>query len=154
MDMSAIFSPDRKYRYALQRIWNPSLPVVMFIGLNPSTADEICDDPTVTRCQNYARDWGYGGLYMTNLFAYRSTDPQALFTAPNPVGDETDAYIKKLSHKAGIVVAVWGNHGSHLSRSKAVLTMLEKPHYLKLNKSGEPAHPLYLARTLRPISFS
>ena len=87
---------------------------------------------------------------MTNLFAYRSTDPQALFSVPNPVGEETDAHLKKLSRKAGIVVAAWGNHGSHLGRSKAVLALLEKPHYLKLNKTGEPAHPLYLSRSLKP----
>lgn len=153
MEQGASFSSCRTYRYALWRIWDKNKPIAMFIGLNPSTADETCDDPTVTRCLNYARDWGYGGLYMANLFAYRSTDPQALFTAPNLVGDETDAYLKKLSCKAGIVIAAWGNHGSHLGRSKEVLAMLEKMHYLKLNKTGEPAHPLYLSRTLKPKPF-
>ena len=87
-DSTAEFSPCRTYRYALWRWWDRSRPYAMFIGLNPSTADEVNNDPTVSRCIGYSRRWGYGGLCMTNIFAYRSTDPARMKAHSAPIGGE------------------------------------------------------------------
>lgn len=150
MDKGAVFSPDRAYRYKLWRIWDSSKPLAMFVGLNPSTADEENNDPTVAKCQRYARGWGYGGLVMTNLFAFRSTDKSVLEEVDDPIGPENDRYLAELAKSAGIVVAAWGNDGNYLGRSNAVSSLLPMLHYLRLNKTGEPAHPLYLSGALKP----
>ena len=131
--------------------WDESKPYAMFIGLNPSTADENNDDPTIRRCISYANDWGYGGLCMTNLFAYRATDPSVMFNADDPIGGKNDVWIARLGKQAGIIVAAWGNGGRYLGRSTQVRSMLPKLHCLKLNKSGEPAHPLYLPKKSIPF---
>ena len=81
----AVFSPCRTYRYALSRVWAADKPYALFIGLNPSTADETLDDPTIRRCIDFAKRWGYGGLVMANLFAYRATDPAVMKRAAEPV---------------------------------------------------------------------
>src|SRR5262245_38555366 len=90
---SAVFSPCRKYRYSLTRIWDAERPNVMFVGLNPSTADDQVDDPTVRRCIGFARKWRFGGMIIVNLFAYRSTDPNRLQEILDPVGPENDEHI-------------------------------------------------------------
>jgi len=150
----ASFSSCRKYRFALWRTWDESKPYAMFIGLNPSTADEKEDDPTITRCINYSKSWGYGGLCMVNLFSFRATNPEDMFKEKEPIGSKNDEWIKNLSKEAGIVVAAWGNSGIHLGRSKEIMKLLPELHYLKLNKSGEPAHPLYLKGTLKPVAIN
>jgi hypothetical protein len=147
----ASLSECRKYRFALWRIWDESKSYVMFIGLNPSTADETEDDPTLTRCVNYAKLWGYGGVCMANLFSFRATDPANMLAAIDPVGEENDRWLIELSSKAGLVVAAWGNTGSYMERSQQVRQLLPNLHCLKMNKSGEPAHPLYQKSTLRPV---
>ena len=117
----------------------------MFIGLNPSTADETDDDPTVRRCVRFARDWGHGGLVMTNLFAHCATAPDEMKRDQYPIGRENDRWIRRLARDAGVIVAAWGNHGAYRGRSRAVRTMLSDfdLYCLDLNKSGEPVHPLY-----------
>lgn len=150
MEMDATLSQCRKYRFALWRTWDKSLPYAMIIGLNPSTADEKEDDPTIRRCIDFAKSWGYGGLCMANLFAFRATDPSELLTAKEPIGHENDEWLLKLSKNAGVVVAAWGNDGLHLGRSNEVIQLIPKLHYLKINATGEPAHPLYLKKTLQP----
>jgi hypothetical protein len=122
----------------------------MFIGLNPSTADETQDDPTVRRCMGFALSWGYGGLLMTNLFAYRSTDPALMKAHPEPIGPKNNSYLELLSHQAGIVVAAWGIHGTFEDRDKEVLPLLKRPHYLALTKDSIPRHPLYLRADTKP----
>jgi len=149
----AEFSPCRRYRYALSRTWDEALPRVLFIGLNPSIADEVRDDPTLRRCMGYASDWGYGGVCVANLFAWRATDPAALKAARDPVGPDNDAWLTRLAVDAGLVVAAWGNHGAWQGRSGQVVAMLPDPHCLQMNLSGEPAHPLYLRRSLRPLPY-
>lgn len=149
----AEFSEDRIYRYFLRRTWEVSKPFAMFIGLNPSTADECTDDPTIRRCIGFAKSWGYGGLCMANLFAYRATRPKLMKATQNPIGDENDTWLKGLSKNAGVVVAAWGNDGQYMDRSKTVKEMIPCLHYLKLNKSGEPAHPLYQKGDLVPITY-
>jgi hypothetical protein len=149
----AKLSDCRKYRYSLWRIWDQSKSYVLFIGLNPSTADEIEDDPTLIRCMNYAKSWGYGGVCMANLFAFRSTDPKVMLKANDPVGQDNDRWLVELSQKAGLVVAAWGNSGSFMGRSHQVKQLLSNLHCLKMNKSGEPAHPLYQKASLQPASM-
>jgi hypothetical protein len=125
----------------------------MIIGLNPSTADEVDDDPTVTRCIAYAKAWGYGGLCMGNLFAFRATNPSKMREAEDPVGPGNDEWLKKLAKDAGVVVAAWGNGGAYLERSSAVMRLIPNLHCLKMTQVGEPAHPLYLKANLQPKSM-
>ena len=146
----AKFSSCRKYRYALWRIWDLSRPFLMFIGLNPSTADETKDDPTIIRCINFAKSWNYGGIYVTNLFAYRSSSTKKMMIFRNPIGVENDKWIKNLSQKSNIIIAAWGNDGIHLNRSKTIENKIPNLKCIKKNKSGQPAHPLYLKSNLKP----
>ena len=153
MIKSALLSEDKIYRYSLSRIWNDSKPYALFIGLNPSTADEKEDDPTIRKCITYAQSWGYGGLMMVNLFAYRATLPSDLKKAEEPIGVNNDANIKNLSDNAGIIVVAWGNNGHYLDRDKDVLNIIKKPMCLKINKSGQPGHPLYQRKNIQPIPY-
>lgn len=148
----AVFSPCRSYRYALHRFWDIG-PRVCFIGLNPSTATESVNDPTVTRCISYAKRWGYGGMYMLNIFAYRATDPKMMLIQQDPIGPENDFYLKEVANKVSFRVACWGNHGEYLGRGMQVKKMIKNLHWLKMNNTGQPAHPLYLSQTLQPISW-
>ena len=153
LQKGAEFSPCRKYRYALWRIWDEERPYLLFICLNPSTADEVTDDPTLIRCMNYAWSWGYGGVYMANLFAYRATKPANLLSAQDPIGADNNKWLRELSRNAELVVAAWGNLGTHLGRAQEVVQLLPNLHCLKINKSSEPAHPLYLRADLRPFPY-
>ena len=123
----------------------------MFIGLNPSTADARVDDPTLVRCMNYARTWGYGGVAVANLFAFRAMDPARMKAAADPVGPRNDAWLRRLAADAGLIVAAWGNDGAFMDRSAGVRAMLPAMHCLTLNRSGEPAHPLYQRASLRAV---
>lgn len=153
MVSNAKFSKCGKYRYCLSRIWNKKLPVGMFIGLNPSTADETENDPTVRRCIAFAESWGWGGFYLCNLFAFRATDPTVMKQESHPVGPVNNLWLKKVSLKASLVIAIWGNHGTFNGRSSAARKLFPKIHCLKQNKTGEPTHPLYLKGTLRPFQM-
>jgi hypothetical protein len=153
-DFGAAFSPCRKYRYALWRRWETEKPYAMFVGLNPSTADEIEDDPTIRRCKRFASDWGYGCLVMTNLFAIRATDPKVMLAHDDPVGPENDDYLRYLARRAGIVVSAWGAHGGHRGRDFQVLRMIAGMHHLGLTKAGKPRHPLYLRADTKPALFT
>lgn len=124
MEKSAILSADRKYRYVLTRIWDETKPTVVFIGLNPSTADEEVDDKTIRKCIGYAKRWGYGKLIMVNLFAFRSTDPSMLKRVEDPVGPDNDSYIQKCVSESNLVIACWGNHGKLLNRDKVLMDSL------------------------------
>jgi len=151
-------SPCRKYRYVLWREWenaSGSCPVryAMIVGLNPSTADETNDDPTVRRCTAFARAWGCGALCMTNLFAYRATEPALMLAQPDPIGPDNDDTLVRMAANASVIVAAWGIHGNYLGRAAAVKRMLPRLHYLRLTKQGHPGHPLYLPATLRPIEW-
>ncbi|MCK9635995.1 MAG: DUF1643 domain-containing protein [Methylobacter tundripaludum] len=148
---STTFSPCRTYRYTLWRDWTGGEGYAMFVGLNPSTADETQDDPTIRRCAAYARAWGYSGLCMVNLFAYRATKPADMMRAIDPIGPDNDVHLQTLAKTAGVVVAAWGANGTHKGRDAGVRKMLQHLHYLKLTKNGHPGHPLYLPRTLIPI---
>lgn len=127
-----------------------NLTYAMFIGLNPSTADEVNNDPTVTRCINFSKAWGYGAFCMTNIFAYRATDPKVMKAQPEPVGPDNDKWLVEIAREAGIVIAAWGVHGEHLNRGKEVVDLLDEIHCLGRTKKGYPKHPLYLAKTSIP----
>ncbi len=121
--------------------------------LNPSTADETENDPTVRRCIGFAQEWKCGSLEVVNIFAYRSTDPKKLEKVPDPVGPDNDNSILKAAHRADIVVAAWGTWGRVQDRGEAVRRLLEScdVHHLGLTKAGYPKHPLYLRADTKPI---
>ena len=150
---SADFSSCRQYRYSLSRVWNQDLPIIVFVGLNPSTADENVDDPTVRRCLGFARNWRYGGIVLVNLFAYRSTDPEVLRKTHDPIGPSNDAFIVSCCRSAARVVVAWGIHGAWLDRDLDVLSLLSRPYCFGLTRSGAPKHPLYLAADTRLRPF-
>lgn len=156
-EMGATFSNCRTYRYKLWRTWDKRKGFVLFLMLNPSTADETVNDSTVERCERYSRAWGYGGLVVCNIFAYRATYPKDLKLYDKPIGPENDKYIARAAKEAKKVVCGWGNHGSFLERSYDVQELLKKnkikPYCLKITKMGEPSHPLYLRKDLKPIIF-
>ena len=148
----AEFSACGRYRYKLWRVWDVGLPPVMFIMLNPSTADATNDDPTIRRCIGFARDWGYGSVRVGNLFAWRTPYPSALRVALDPVGRENDGALLELANGAALVVAAWGIHGAWSGRGQIVRKRFShRLHALGMTKSGEPAHPLRLRRTSRPF---
>jgi hypothetical protein len=154
INKSAVFSSCRKYRYSLTRSWNSADGYVLFIGLNPSIADEMVDDPTLKRCINFAKDWGYGGLIMVNLFAYMATYPSELKKATLPIGKENNKHILNGYQKSQLTVIAWGNDGYLLGRDKEVLAIIENPMCLNINKSGQPAHPLYQKKSQELINFN
>lgn len=150
----ATFSECRRYRWSLWRRWNPLLAgseerLIAYIGLNPSTADETANDPTIRRLIGFAKRWEYDGMVMLNAFAWRETDRLETLKVPEPVGALNDEAIVTIAKHVELVVACWGNEGSHLGRSEQVLALLRKAghslHHFGLNQSGEPRHPLYLA---------
>ena len=147
----AVFSPCRTYRYLLWREWIGGVGYAMFVGLNPSTADETQDDPTIRRCIAFAKSWGYAGLCMTNLFAFRATDPKDMMAVADPVGPDNNANLLDVAKDAGVIVAAWGAKGTHKGRDAEVCKMLPPLHFLALTKDGHPGHPLYLPKTLTPF---
>ena len=154
MNKGAVFSKDRQYRYALWRIWDETLPKVMFIGLNPSTADEYKNDPTTVRCINYAQDWGYGSIFLNNLFGVISSQPAYIMRSKNPVGPENDFWIDKFAEISNLMIACWGNSGTYLQRSKAIIKRYPGIIFcLGTTISGQPKHPLYLKREVVTIPY-
>lgn len=153
----AVFSSCRRWRTLLWRRWDAAKPAANFLMLNPSTADETVLDPTCSRARDYAVQWGYGALLVTNVFAWRAADPGEMKAARDPVGKGNNAAILRAAKESGLVVCAWGNHGAHLKRSKAVKQLLRKTgialHVLRLNANGEPAHPLYLPSSLQPVPW-
>jgi hypothetical protein len=148
----AEFSRCRKWRYLLWRQWGEA-PVANFLMLNPSTADEVKLDPSCTRAQVYAEQWGFGALVVTNLFGWRATDPGEMKAVHDPVGRGNDRAILNAALNSALVVCAWGNHGLHRARSAHVVRLLRgggvSLHILRVNACGEPAHPLYLPGSLR-----
>jgi len=141
------------YRYALWRRWG-SGPQVLFVMLNPSTADEKTDDPTVRRCIGFAKAWGFGSLAVGNLFAYRATSPAELYSTLDPVGSENDRWLRLLHEESSLTLAAWGNHGRLLGRSIAYRRTMSGLHILGLTRLGEPRHPPYVASDLVPQPWS
>jgi hypothetical protein len=154
MKMDAVFSPCGRYRYVLWRIWDDSKPHAMMILLNPSIADHQMDSRTSKRCIEFAKNWGYGGLCIGNLFAYRSQNPAMIRKVQEPIGPDNDAWLLKLSAAAEVVVAGWGNKGSYMDRARHVCSLVTNLSYLRITDKGQPQHPLYLPKDLKPIPYA
>lgn len=150
----AVYSDCERYRYALTRIWDPSGPRALFIMLNPSTATEVQNDPTVERCERRARVLGFGSFRVTNIFAWRDTDPRKMRAASDPIGPENDATILKGCDWADQIICGWGSHGAHLGRGAEVEAILRGRNLaltsLGQTKDGQPKHPLYIAYAQQP----
>lgn len=148
----AVFSKCHQYRYMLLRKLSEGDKTCMFLMLNPSTADQSKNDPTVERCERYARRWGYDNLVVCNLFALRSTDPKKLYAHPDPVGPNNDKYILEQAKKAQLIICAWGVHGSFKERAFDVLLLLNKLplRCLGTTKDGHPRHPLYMRSDAEP----
>jgi hypothetical protein len=151
----ATFTDDRRYRYRLWRKWGMG-QTVAFLGLNPSTADESKDDPTIRRCRNFAHAWGFDGMWMLNLYGWRSTDPRALWdgTVLDLIGPGHDESLVDVSRQVAFVVCAWGAFPKAQARGQHVLGLLHsagvETRALGLTASGFPAHPLYLLATSKP----
>lgn len=120
--------------------------------LNPSTATELQNDPTVERCERRARALGFGSFRVANIFAWRDTDPRKMRASKDPIGPENDATIIEGCDWADTIVCAWGTHGAHLNRGPIVAKMLEDQSlfHLGLSKAGHPKHPLYIAYSVQP----
>ena len=153
----AVYSDCERYRYMLTRVWVPEGRKALFIMLNPSTATEVQNDPTVERCERRARALGFGAFRVLNIFAWRDTDPKAMRAAEDPVGPGNDAAIQQSLAWADQVICAWGTHGAHLNRGPAVEALLRQAgvalFHLGLSKAGHPKHPLYIGYDVQPVSW-
>jgi hypothetical protein len=138
--ISATANIRGEYRYALTRVWDPVLPMITFVLLNPSTADALQLDPTLRRCVDFAKREGYGSMVILNLYAFRTKDPKVMMAAADPVGPEND---RVLAGATGTVVAGWGTNAEP-ARVARVLALLPRLHALGVTKNGHPRHPLYV----------
>ena len=154
---TAVYSDCERYRYLLTRTWEPAGKRALFVMLNPSTATERQNDPTVERCERRARALGFGAFRVCNIFAWRETDPRQMRRAIDPVGPENDAAIAESCVWADTVVCAWGTHGAHLNRGPAVELLMRatgRPlHHLGLTFAGHPKHPLYIGYAQSPIPW-
>jgi hypothetical protein len=155
----ATFSDDMKYRYRLWRHWDDNIQAVLFILLNPSTADEWKDDPTVARCVKRARNMGFGGIEVCNLYGLRATDPSELYVAGvDPVGPENLSEINIAATMCSAVICGWGTHGEKVLKDWPVIVRrVLRDHgavmALGFNDGGSPKHPLYLRDNVEPVEF-
>lgn len=159
---SAVLSDCGLYRYGLARTWGASpMRMVMFVMLNPSTADADNDDPTIRRCVNFAKAWGYDGIYVCNLYAYRTPYPAALGAAykvgTDVVGPDNDVWLQHTALVSELVVCAWGQLGPKRDRAFNVCKMLarrSKLHALAFTKvDDQPRHPLMLPKNLVPLEY-
>lgn len=157
MRSTAVFGGvNDEYRYTLSRTWDDSLPIVMFVMMNPSTASITHNDPSVAKCCRYAADWGYGSLWIGNSCAYRATDQKRLIAVAYPVGPENDKYLLEMADRASLILLAYGQpHKSLRYRGPEVAKLLSRGgtrplHVLKLCQDGTPSHPLYLRGDLKP----
>ena len=154
MKSGASFSACQHYRYALWRVWDPDNPAILFISLNPSTADESKDDATIRRCLGFARLWGYGGMWMVNLFAYRATHPSVLKETQDPIGPENDAWLTKMAAAFSFAMACWGNQGTYQQRNLLIRFIFPKLYCLAVTRKGQPIHPLYMPSSSLPKLYT
>jgi len=155
MRRRASFSRCGQYRYSLSRSWDLSLPELMLVGLNPSRANGVTDDPTIRRCMGLAQFWGYGGFTIVNLFSWCTPYPAELRVQPDPIGPRTNQVILRTARKSEEIVLMWGNHGQHLERAERVLELL-RPYPLRCigqTATGAPRHLLYARRDAKLIRF-
>lgn len=158
----AIFDNDDRYRYVLLRRLDGDGAVLHFCMLNPSTADQDQDDPTIRRCIGFARRWGYALLVVTNIFAFRSGDPRMMAVERDPVGRLNDHYIRANAEQCHRTIVAWGDWGEYkrdrdyLGRGQEVLEQLRGHtiYHLGLTQKGQPKHPLYLRNDTKPVEWN
>jgi len=194
MIKGAYFSKCRTYRYALWRLWHdqenmieingvkfPRNGYVMWIGLNPSTADESVDDPTIRRCISFTKSWGYDGMFMVNLFTYRATDPNEMLAQfsvradgqnivgeymnrSSPVGGCKNAQVVyHLQKKCALVVAAWGANQNLIVKDRASsmcswfvdekCPIDRDLHCVAMTMDFSPGHPLYVSAAAQPTLY-
>lgn len=159
MPNECVFSADRRHRYTLIHRWdelfNPTKGIA-WICLNPSTADENQLDPTLRRIRDFSTQWGYSHFIMLNAFAWRATDPADMKVSADPIGPDNDKWIAHWSERVDRVMLGWGEHGAHNGRDQQVLALLDrrKTYCLDRNASGQPKHPLYVAKKNKPLLFT
>ena len=150
----AVYSDCERYRYTLTRTWDPAGAKALFVMLNPSTATEVQNDPTVERCERRARALGFGAFRVTNIFAFRATDPRVMRAQADPIGPANDDAILQGAQWADTIVCAWGTHGAHLARGAQVERLLRATglplFHLGLSQAGHPKHPLYIAYDQQP----
>lgn len=139
--IGAQFSPCGKYRYLLYRIWDTTLPYAMCVGLNPSTANGVDDDPTIRNLSRSLSKSGYGGLYMVNLFAFITADPDKLRECPNPIQDN-DIWIQTAHAHCEDVIFAWGSFRQARYRAKEFIRMFPDALCFGKTAKGKPIHPL------------
>lgn len=159
-----IMGKNDEYRYKLHRCWYAPGPTLLFIMLNPSTADGHDDDPTIRRCRNFAKAWGFGGIKIGNLMAYRTSRPSELLDVRDPVGPENAGMLREMAISATTIVCAWGG----ISKGKGGKPIVADPlHYLMhecgidpgklwalaINKDGSPQHPLYVSADTELIMY-
>jgi len=151
---AVVYDSTERYRYALYRRWTLG-PCVNFCMLNPATATEIENDPTIRRTMGFAWHWGYAGVIVTNLFAFRGGDPNALLAIDDPIGSLNDDFIVAVAKRSALTVVAWGHWGATDERGAEVLELLrwwkgqrtytpQNVYHLGLTQQGHPKHPLYL----------
>lgn len=155
-ESEAVYSPCEAYRYALTRTWATG-PRLLYVMLNPSTATEARNDPTIERCERRARMLGFGAFRVANLFAFRATRPATLLAAPDPVGAGNDAALVEAAGWADRILCAWGAQGAHLGRAEAAERLLRAAGrpllHLGLTRDGHPRHPLYVGYGQRPLPW-
>lgn len=154
---AATISECGQYRYTLTREWLAGYGRVVFVMLNPSTADATQDDPTIRRCIGFAKALGAGALDVVNLYALRATNPRELWKVADPIGPDNDAHIRRVVQCEHVryVIAAWGkNAKADRVRAFAKLVHPTPLHALRTSADGTPHHPLYLPGDLKPVRFS
>lgn len=157
----AVFSKCHLYRYTLTIRWDdplfpvdPAVGFVQFIGLNPSTATHEADDPTLRRVKAFAKQWGFTGVVMTNLFAFRATLPKDMRAQTYPVGAFNDENLVVVNKQCALTIAAWGVHGTHLGRDSYITSLIKGMKCLRKTAAGHPEHPLYMPGDTKPIDFN
>jgi hypothetical protein len=149
----AVYSACERYRYSLTRVWGTG-PKALFILLNPSTATEMQNDPTIERCERRARALGFGAFRVVNIFAFRATDPRDMRSVDDPIGPDNDTAVLQAAAWARLILCGWGGHGTHLGRGVAVEAMLRQTgaalFHLGFTKDRQPKHPLYIGYAVSP----
>jgi hypothetical protein len=155
MIKGAVISRDGVFRYALWRYWGTGRRIVCFVMLNPSTGDASLDDPTIRRCISFAQLWGYDGLVIVNLHAFRSSEPKDLRLAVDSIGPLNRFFVGIAVNEAELIICAWGNHGAYQAQDAEMLTWLRrfKLSALRISRDGFPGHPLYIERDAKILQF-
>ncbi|MEA1011135.1 DUF1643 domain-containing protein [Bacillus cereus] len=157
MESMALFDDSKTYRYSLERIWDPHKERVLFIMLNPSSANQDSEDATSKRCFNFAKGLGFGSLEIVNLFAYIATNREELLqvSKEDAIGPENENHVIRALNRADMVIAAWGENCKYHNRHKDIHELFQGYHLHCLGKTrdGFPRHPLYLSKDSQPMDY-